>query len=347
MDAHHDPASVSVAPESGDPLSDVLRMVKLTGALFFLTDAGSPWGVEVPPAEAFAAMILPRTRHVISYHVVTQGEGWVALSGEPPRRFGAGDVLVLPHGDAYAMLSTPDTPPALGPHETLEFFREMAAGRLPFVVEEGGGGAPRTRFVCGFLGCDARPFNPLLATLPRLMHVRRPAASDDLLDRLIELSLAEAPRRRPGGECVRVGLSELMLVEVLRRYLATLSTGDQGWLSGLRDPGVGRALALLHAQPARPWTLDALARAAGVSRSVLADRFARLVGHPPMQYLTRWRIQIAARRLADGAAKVGAVGLEVGYASEAAFSRTFKKIAGVSPAAWRAASPSDQHTVGK
>jgi AraC-like DNA-binding protein len=345
MSGRHDQSSESLAERSvaaagasatNDPLSDVLRVVKLTGALFFLVDASSPWGIEIPPAGAFAPIILPRARHVVSYHIVTEGSGWANVRGEPPVQFNAGDVVVFPHGDAYAMLSAPGGRPALPLEEALGFFRAMAAGELPFVVPEGGGGLERARFVCGFLGCDARPFNPLLAALPRLMHVRRPAGQhDDLLDRLIELTLAEARTRRPGGESIRLRLSELMFVEVVRRHLQGLSADEAGWLAGLRDPGIGRALALLHERPAHGWTLGELAAQAGMSRSVLADRFTRLVGHPPMQYLTHWRVQVAARLLADGAAKVACVGQEVGYASEAAFSRSFKKIAGMSPAAWR------------
>jgi AraC-like DNA-binding protein len=344
MGKRHDAASVKLAPPSvadepaaNDPLSDVLRMVKLTGALFFLVDASSPWGVKVPPASSFAPIILPRARHVISYHIVLEGSGWANTPGEAPARFGAGDVLVFAHGDAYAMLSAPGGPVELESEGDLDFFRAMAAGQLPLVVPEGGGGAERARFMCGFLGCDARPFNPLLATLPRLMHVRRPAgAADDLLDRLIGLTLAEVRTHRPGGEAIRLRLSELMFVEVVRRYLEALPAEQTGWLAGLRDPSIGRVLALLHQRPDHPWTLEALAAQSALSRSVLAERFMRIVGQPPMQYLTRWRVQVAARLLADGAAKIGAVGLEVGYASEAAFSRSFKKIAGTSPAAWRA-----------
>jgi AraC-like DNA-binding protein len=335
MGERHDRASVNLAAAS-DPLSDVLRMVKLSGALFFLVDASSPWGVKVPAAGAFAPIILPRARHVVSYHIVTHGAGWAAVPGMAPLRFAAGDVIVFPHGDAYAMLSAPDSPSQFEPEGALDFFRAMAAGELPFVVPEGGGGPERARFMCGFLGCDARPFNPLLATLPRLMHVGRPAGAEDLLDRLIGLTLAEARTHRPGGEAIRLRLSELMFVEVVRRYLEALPADQTGWLAGLRDPGTGRALALLHERPAHPWTLEQLAAQSGLSRSVLAERFTRLVGQPPMQYLASWRVQVAARLLADGAAKVAAVGLEVGYASEAAFSRSFKKLAGVSPAAWRA-----------
>jgi AraC-like DNA-binding protein len=339
---------VSIAPESAaiaqpagkDPLSEVLRMVKLTGALFFLVDATSPWGVEVPHASMFGPIILPRAQHVISYHIVLQGSGYASLPGLSPARFAAGDIIVFPHEDPYAMVSRPGGPPEFDAAASLEFFRAMAAGRLPFVVKEGGGGPERAQFVCGFLGCDARPFNPLLETLPRLLHVRRPVGDQhDLLDRLIDLTLMEAQISRVGGECIRLRLSELIFVEVARRYLATLPMDRTGWLSGLRDPAVGHALALLHERPAHAWTLNELARQTGVSRSVLAERFMHLVGYPPMQYLTRWRIQLAARLLSDGGKKVAAVSQEVGYASEAAFSRTFKRIAGVSPAAWRDQGP--------
>jgi AraC-like DNA-binding protein len=213
----------------------------------------------------------------------------------------------------------------------------MAAGQLPFSVTEGGGGSERLQVVCGFLGCDVRPFNPLLATLPRMLRVRRTSSSSagDPLEQLIDFTLAESRERRAGGECVRLRLSELLFIEVVRRHLATLPAEQRGWLGGLRDPVVGRALALLHERPAHGWTLEELAQGAGASRSVLAERFTHFVEDPPMQYLTRWRMQIAARLLAEGTRKVAAVAREVGYDSEAAFSRAFKKAAGVPPARWR------------
>src|SRR5688572_27891708 len=212
----------------------------------------------------------------------------------------------------------------------------MAAGRLPFVIEEGGGGAERAQFVCGYLGCDIRPFNPLLSTLPRLLQVKAARARPDgLLDRLIELTLAEARTHRAGGDCIRLRLSELMFIEVLRRHLEMLPGGQTGWLAGLRDPAVSRVLSMLHERPAHSWTLRELAEGAGVSRAVLAGRFAQLVGCPPMHYLMLWRMQIAARLLADGATKVATVAHEVGYESEAAFSRGFKKVTGLPPASWR------------
>lgn len=333
-------ASASALGTGADVLSDVLRAGKLTGALFFMIDAAPPWQVAVPKAPAFAPLILPRARHIISYHVVTQGSCWGALLGEPPVAVSAGDILVFPHGDAYVMYQSPPPDGDIDFEYSLGFFRSMAAGELPFAVREGGAGAERLGLVCGFLGCDARPFNPLLATLPRMLHLRgAPEAQGDLLGRLVELTLAEVRSPRSGGECMRLGLSELMFVEVVRRHLATLPAGQTGWLAGLRDPAIGRVLALLHERPAEPWTLERLAGAAALSRSALAERFAHLVGQPPMQYLTQWRMQLAARRLADGGSKVAAVALEVGYASEAAFSRAFKKLTGASPAQWRRRSP--------
>lgn len=243
---------------------------------------------------------------------------------------------MLPRGDGYFISTTPDMRRRTDLTAELAFLRDMAAGRLPFVVKNGGGGRDGVNLVCGFLGCDLRPFNPLLATLPRLLHVRGVGGPGDPAGRLVELALAEARERRAGGECIRLRLSELMFVEVVRGYLASLSAEQTGWLAGLRDPTVARALAILHEEANRPWTLEELAGRVGASRSALADRFTHFVGLPPLQYLTQWRMQLAARLLADGAAKVAAVGRDVGYDSEAAFSRAFKKITGDPPARWRA-----------
>ncbi len=341
MGRRHDQPSGLLAPASGmppgvDPLSDVLRTVRLTGALFFLVDASSPWTVELPEGSALARALLPRTQHVISYHVVTGGACWGGLLDGVPIRLESGDVLVFPHGDPYFMSLAPARGDAPEPAEALALLKALATGELASSLVEGGGGPEEVRLVCGFLGCDVRPFNPLLATLPRVLHVRAPGdAPGDSLGALVELAAAESREPRAGGDCIRLRLSELMFVEVVRRHLATRPPGEAGWLGGLRDPNVGRALGVIHERPAEPWTLETLARDAGLSRSTLALRFAHFVGHPPMQYLTRWRMQVAARLLADGAAKVAAVAAEVGYESEAAFSRAFKKVAGVPPASWR------------
>lgn len=219
----------------------------------------------------------------------------------------------------------------------LTFFRQMATGSAPPVVTEGGGGPERADLVCGFLGCDVRPFNPVLQTLPRMVHLRRgPASStDDRLSHLVAFALSESRQRRSGAKCVLLRLSEVLFVEVVRRYLDAIPVGQTGWLAGLRDPIVGHALALLHDRPTAAWTLERLANDIGISRSVLADRFTQFVGQPPMRYLAHWRMQLAARLLSDGTAKVSAVALDVGYESEAAFSRAFKKIVGTPPATWR------------
>lgn len=319
-----------------DPLSDLLRTVKLKAALFFMIDATSPWCVEVPHASEFADIILPSARHVVSYHIVVEGRGLASSPGIEPVEFDAGDIIVFPHADPYLMLSEPGVPPELSHEQTLQFFRDCAAGKLPFVIPEGGGNLPQAKFICGFLGCDLSPFNPLFGTLPRLLHIRRDdTGQSNLLDQLVDLAMTEVQTARAGGESIRLGLSELMFVELLRRHLATLSPDGPGWLTGLRDDKVGRALTLLHAEPARDWTLDALAREVGVSRSVLAERFARYVGETPMRYLMLWRMQLAARLLADGTGKVAAIGEQVGFSSESSFSRTFKKVTGLSPAQWR------------
>jgi AraC-like DNA-binding protein len=309
--------------------------VRLTGAVFFRVEARSPWVIEMPDTRALARVTLPGAQHVISYHVVIRGVCHGALGDGASVELRAGDVLVLPHGDAYVMSMAPALRGGPDVAEVLGFMAEMAAGRLPFTVVEGGRGPDELELVCGFLGCDVQPFNPLLAALPRLLHVPQAFGADDPLGRLIDFTLAESQERRAGGECVRLRLSELMFVEVVRRYLAGLPEEQTGWLAGLRDRTVGRALATLHARPGEAWTLEKLAREVGLSRSALAERFAHFVGDPPMQYLARWRMQVGARLLSDGQAKVSAVARRVGYESEAAFSRAFKKSTGVPPAAWR------------
>jgi AraC-like DNA-binding protein len=325
----------------------VLRAVRLTGAVFFRVDATSPWVIEMPDTSALAPVTLPRAQHVISYHVVTHGSCWGMRLEGAPVKVEAGDVLVFPHGDPYVMSMAPGMRGGPDIAEVLAFMKEMVAGRLPFAVAEGGGGPEQMSLVCGFLGCDVHPFNPLLAALPRLLHVRQAFAPGDPLAQLIDFAIAESRERRAGGDCVRLRLSELMFVEVVRRHLAALPPGQTGWVAGLRDRIIGRALALLHERPAEAWTLEKLARGVGLSRSALAQRFTYFVGDAPMQYLTRWRMQAAARLLADGQAKVSAVALAVGYDSEAAFSRAFKKAAGMPPAAWRrgqAAPPASRET---
>jgi AraC-like DNA-binding protein len=198
-----------------------------------------------------------------------------------------------------------------------------------------GGGADRATIVCGFLGCDARPFNPLLAALPRLLHMPGAAATGGWIGHFINVAVEEANLKRPGGEAVLERLSEMMFVDVVRRYLEGLPPEQTGWLAGLRDRFVGRALGLLHERPSHHWTIDELGDAIGLSRSALHERFAQLVGQPPMQYLAQWRMQVASQLLLESTMNVASIALEAGYDSEAAFSRAFKRLVGVPPATWR------------
>jgi AraC-like DNA-binding protein len=207
--------------------------------------------------------------------------------------------------------------------------------RLPLAVTFDGGGAERAKVICGFLGCDARPFNPLLAALPRVLHLPRRAAESSVVEHFVTLALAESSSSRPGGESMLARLSELLFIELVRGYIATLPTENVGWLAGLRDDQVGRALTKLHDRPTHQWSLDELAREVGVSRSVLAERFAHLVGVPPMQYLTQWRMQLAGTLLSSTTRSLAEIADEVGYGSETALSRAFKRWVGVAPAEWR------------
>jgi AraC-like DNA-binding protein len=314
-----------------DPLSDVLRAVRLTGAVFFLTDARAPWVVSMPAASSLTEAVMPRAQHLISYHVVTTGCCWFAMPGAIPVALEAGDVVVIPHGDPYTMSSAAGIRDEAPAGAAVEFLRMMAARQLPFVSREGGDSPEPLRLLCGFLGCDVIPFNPVLATLPRVLHVH----AADRIGHLVDFAMRESAERQAGSDSILIRISELLFVEVVRQYLAALPPGQNGWLAALRDEVAGRALTLLHEQPARAWTLELLARESGASRSTLAERFTTLVGQAPMQYLAQWRMQIAARLLEDSNAKVATVGLQVGYESEAAFSRAFRKLVGMPPAAWR------------
>lgn len=310
-----------------DPLSDLLRVVRLDGAFFYAVEAAGPWSVEALPAKDLSPRIMPAAEHLISYHILTAGRCYGGLIGEEQVELVPGDVIVFPHGDAYVMSSGRGV--RVGPD-----VYSAAPARYPHTVVLGDQGPPVVSFVCGFLACDRRPFNPLLAALPRRMHMR--GMANTWLASFTRQVTEESRLDRAGADCVLTRLAELMFIEVLRRYLDDLPPGQTGWLAGLRDEVVGRVLTLLHGRPGYPWTLAELAREAASSRSNLAKRFAELVGQPPMQFLTQWRMQVAANHLAQSGAKVATIGAEVGYDSEAAFSRAFKKATGLAPGAWRA-----------
>jgi AraC-like DNA-binding protein len=325
-------ASAAQGAATADVLSDVLRSVRLTGAVYFDFDLSSPWIAEAPPSKDIAAVVMPGAQRVVEYHLIARGACWGHVLGEPPIRLREGDLVIFPQGDPHVLSSSPGMR-AAGPDMSL-FVRPTTP--LPLVFEQGGGGPERARIVCGFLGLDDRPFNPLLTALPRTIHL---SANDTRgtpgwLPTLVAIALGESGSARAGRDNMLARMSELMFVEAIRRYIEMLSPTGAGWLAGLRDPVVGQALSALHGAPAAAWTVESLARAAGVSRSVLADRFAELVGQPPMHYLALWRMQLASRQLLEGMS-VQDVAAAVGYESEAAFSRSFKKLVGEAPSTWR------------
>jgi AraC-like DNA-binding protein len=316
---------------TADVLSDVLRAVRLTGAVYFDFELSSPWVAEAPPSRELAGKVMPGAQRVIEYHLIARGMCWGHAVGQEPMRLREGDLIVFPQGDAHVLSSAPGMRSA----PDMSVFAR-ASTPLPIVYELGGGGAERARIVCGFLGCDERPYNPLLAALPTVIHLAAagPHASTGWLGTLLNIAVKESGSARAGSENVLARLSELMFVEAIRRYLETLPPAQTGWLAGLRDPVVGQALSALHGGPSQPWTVERLGQLVGVSRSVFAERFTEMVGQPPMQYLALWRMQLASRLLIEGG-QVAGVAEAVGYESEAAFSRAFKKLVGQAPATWR------------
>lgn len=322
-----------------DTLSDVLRSVRLRGAVFYYLSYGDEWAAEAPAAKEIAAVI-PGAEHVMEYHVITKGSGWAAIVGEPPVRLDTGDVVILPHGDAHVMSSAPGIrPPPFDRDWALATAKDpKPISMIYHTLTEFSYGAPApdavTNVACGFLGCDLRPFNPLIATLPRLLHL--PATEDSAwVAQVMRQAVAASQDKRPGGEAVLERISEMMFVDAIRRYVDSLPEHSTGWLAGLRDRYVSRALALMHEQPSRDWTVEALAGEIALSRSAFYDRFVRLIGQPPMQYLAQWRMQVAANLLRQSHAPVASIALDVGYDSEAAFARAFKRATGLPPAAWR------------
>jgi AraC-like DNA-binding protein len=328
-----------------DTLSDVLRTVRLRTAVFYYVSCDGNWAAEAPASRAIAAAVMPEAEHVIEYHVLTSGECWVGLLDGAPIKMTRGDAVLLTQGDAHVVSSAPGMRADPGVDSYFELgrtqrpFRVHHDGPQPFVDLDGKLAAPGSQpcaatFVCGFIGCDLKPFNPLMATLPRLLHLPAEGRSA-LSEQFATFAAAESAARRPGSEALLERLSEMMFVDAIRRHVEHMPEDTTGWLAGLRDRYVGRALALLHERPAAPWTIDDLSGQVGLSRSALHERFVALIGQPPIQYLAHWRMQLASRLLLEGRSTVATVAVDVGYESEAAFARAFKRLVGMPPAAWR------------
>jgi len=314
-----------------DALSDVLRAVRLSGAFFFDVNACGPWVAETPEGRTVIDAMFPGSGsdHLICYHLIMEGSCWAVLDGEEPIKLSAGDIIVLPHGDTHVLATTP----GLRRTPDMAMYRMPDDGQLPIRISIGNTGPEGARFVCGFLTCDSRPYNPLLTALPRVMHIQNHASG--ALGAYFRAALAESKGSRMGGACMLGRISELMFVDAVRRHLEALPVERTNWLSGLRDQYVGRALMALHANPSRDWTLELLAQEAALSRSAFAERFVQFVGQPPMQYLTAWRMQLATNYLRTANESISSIAGRVGYESEAAFSRAFKKSLGSPPSEWR------------
>jgi len=311
-----------------DALSEVLQAIRLDGALYLDAEFTAPWCVEAQFGLHTAANHLPRSEHIAFFHVLTDGtcrsrliDGGEVLDLKP------GDILMFPHDHPHLMGSDVSLPPA----ERSQVPDKRGGGM--YRIEHGGGGA-MTRFVCGYLACDPRVCRPLFSALPRMLRVSIGEDAAWLLQ-MLRVGVQESLAQGPGARSLLAKLAELMFVEAIRRFASSQPADQRGWLAGLRDRHVGRALALLHGKPAHPWTVDSLAREVALSRSAFAERFVELIGEPPMQYLTRWRLALAAQRLRTGNDTIARVAEHAGYESEAAFNRAFKREFGMPPSAWR------------
>ncbi|QEZ44846.1 AraC family transcriptional regulator [Cupriavidus oxalaticus] len=318
-----------------DALSDLLRAVQLSGAVFLNGEFKSPWCLVSEADAELRAAFLPGTDRVVSYHLITEGVCWARLLGStgPGVRVESGELLVVPQGEPHVLGSDLHLQPVQSAPLVADMLRN-SPGEVMRVSY--GGGGETTRMVCGFLGFDDTMGNPLLTSLPRLFKVGLDNGIESAwLATALAFATSEAAEPRAGTATVLAKLSELLFVQAVRRCIDTLPENESGWLAALRDRYVGRALSRMHARPAYPWTVDELAGNVGLSRSALAQRFTDLLGQPPMQYLAHWRLRTAAAELRSGNRSVGEIAGAVGYDSEAAFSRAFKREFGLPPASWR------------
>jgi AraC-like DNA-binding protein len=312
-----------------DPLSDMLRVLQISGAILFRARLAAPWSYAVPCAGELMPLICPDAGRLVQFHVIVEGRCHV-LVGDERFEVAAGEVVLFPGGAAHVMCSAV----GLRAVPTMSVLPPLRGARLPSLNHRGAG--PTTRLLCGFLACDEPIFDLLLGALPPSIVDRGEGDEATWLAAMQRYVVHHGGAvSAPGAAVMQTRLVELMFVEVLRRHIARRPPSEIGWLAGLRDPYVGRALSALHAEPARAWTVGDLARRTGLSRSALAERFRRVSGMAPMHYLTTWRMQVASRLLRRADVSIAEAAARVGYESEAAFHRAFKRRTGESPAAWR------------
>jgi AraC-like DNA-binding protein len=318
-----------------DALGEVLGAVKMKGGVFLDARFTADWCVCANMNANVLSPFVADPVQIISYHYVVQGSMLVAVEGEAPLEVRAGEAVLLARNDPHMVGSAINARPV----RVGELVQPGESGGLAQIVH-GGGGEP-TNIICGYLASTEQR-NPLLATLPRLLKIDMVhAGSSEWLEASLRFAIKGLQEGRVGSAAVMSRLSELMLVEGVRGYAATLSPEQKGWLAGMRDPVVGRALALMHGKVSHPWTAEELSREVALSRSAFADRFVALVGMPPVRYLTVWRMQLAQERLRGGHQSIAQIANAVGYEAEEAFTRAFKREFGLPPARWR-----DQQSMG-
>jgi AraC-like DNA-binding protein len=312
-----------------DALSEALNAVRMTGAIFYHAECSAPWGFSVPALRRVAHMLAPGTERLVPYHLVTEGQALVKFD-ELSLVLEAGDVVIIPHGDAHTVSNgSPatfiDSATSLG---------KFLAGDLRTMRL--GGGGETTRFVCGYFGCESHAERLFLAGLPQVIRINvRGDATGEWLENCIRYLVDEADGARPGQSVLLSKMAEALFVQTLRRYMESLPPEQSGWLAGARDPIVGGALSLLHRDPSHAWNIEELASRLGTSRTVLAERFDRFLGVPALTYLARWRLQLAARLLQTSGKSIGQIATDVGYTSQAAFNRAFKRQFDMPPVQYR------------
>ena len=312
-----------------DPLSEALRSVRLSGAIFLDAELSAPWGFASPPASASAHLVAPSAEHLILFHLLVEGEATARIPGQGSVALEAGDIAVLPGGDAHELWNGRITELT----DSSALLPKILEGAV--VSERGGGGGRITKFICGYIGCERQAKRLFLAGLPPLFKVNiRRDASGGWIESTIR-HLAEREPASAGRSALLAKLAEALFIETLRRYMAELPRQRTGWLAAARDSAVGRALGAIHREPARAWTVASLAQQAGVSRTVFAERFTRLLGEAPLTYVSRCRMQLGARLLETTDDTVLQVALNAGYESEAAFNRAFKREFDLPPARYR------------
>jgi AraC-like DNA-binding protein len=312
-----------------DTLSDVLRVMRLTGGVFLDARFTAPWSLVTNVQPEKMKLFLASATQIIGFHYIVSGRLIVHVLGGPPSELKAGELILLPRNDLHVLASARDLK-----SERANDIVLTDSGAGIWQLNYGGGG-DETHVVCGFLGSDST-FNPVIAALPPLLTLN---VAETPGGAWIAESFAFAAQHlasgAAGGATIIAKLSELMFVEAVRCYVEILPADETGWLSGLRDPAISQALALMHTQPQRDWSAEELAQAVNLSRSTFADRFTHVIGQPPMRYLTAWRMQIAAHKLRETRRTIAQISFDVGYESEAAFTRAFRREFGQPPSAWR------------